>query len=147
MFERILIANRGEVAARVARTCGRIGADTVALHEPGEEGAVHVQACDEAFAIEAGKHKDARTIVEAAVATGCQAIHAGYGLFDGDPTLASRGLEKGIVVVEPAKEMVDELSAAAARVQAAMTGKVFSQAELDTVLRYREEYRAKNAKR
>jgi TRAP-type C4-dicarboxylate transport system substrate-binding protein len=52
-------------------------------------------------------------------------------------------LKKGIVVVEPAKEMVDELSAAAARVQAAMTGKVFSQAELDTVLRYREEYRAK----
>lgn len=55
-------------------------------------------------------------------------------------------LKKGIVVVEPAKEMVDELSAAAAGVQAAMTGKVFSQAELDTVVRHRDEYRAKNTK-
>lgn len=55
-------------------------------------------------------------------------------------------LKKGIVVVEPAKEMVDELSAAAAGVQAAMTGKVFSKTELDTVLRYRDEYRAKNAR-
>jgi TRAP-type C4-dicarboxylate transport system substrate-binding protein len=55
-------------------------------------------------------------------------------------------LKRGIVTVEPAKEMVDELFAAASNVQAAMTGKVFSKDELDTVLRYRDEYRAKNAK-
>ena len=82
MFERILVANRGEVAARVARTCGRIGADTVALFEPGEEEAMHVQACDEAVAIELGAHRSPRVIVAAAVAARCTAIHPGYGLFD-----------------------------------------------------------------
>lgn len=106
MFERILIANRGEVAARVARTCGRIGADTVGLFEPGEEDAVHVQACDESFGIGAGEHRSARVIVDAAIAAKCTAIHAGYGLFDGDPSLASRGLEKGIVIVGPAPDAI-----------------------------------------
>jgi len=52
-------------------------------------------------------------------------------------------VKKGIVVVEPAKDMVDELTAAAANVQAAMLGKVFSKDELDTVLRYRDEFRSK----
>lgn len=55
-------------------------------------------------------------------------------------------LKKGIVIVEPAKEMVDELSAAAAGVQAEMTGKVYSKDELDMVIKYRDEYRANHAK-
>ncbi len=55
-------------------------------------------------------------------------------------------VKKGITIVEPAKEMVDELTAAAAGVQAEMTGKVFSKDELEMVIRYRDEYRAKKAK-
>ncbi len=55
-------------------------------------------------------------------------------------------VKKGLVIVEPAKEMVDELTAAAAGVQAQMTGKVYSKDELDMVIRYRDEYRAKTAK-
>ncbi|CAN5736716.1 hypothetical protein BH11MYX3_BH11MYX3_16400 [soil metagenome] len=55
-------------------------------------------------------------------------------------------IKKGIIIVEPAKEMVDELTAAAAGVQAEMTGKVYSKEELEMVIRYRDEYRAKKAK-
>lgn len=106
MFERILIANRGEVAARVARTCGRIGADTVTLHEPGEEQAAHVQASDESVAIEPGAHRDPKAIVAAALAARCTAIHAGYGLFDGDPALASLGARHGITVVGPPPDAI-----------------------------------------
>jgi TRAP-type C4-dicarboxylate transport system substrate-binding protein len=55
-------------------------------------------------------------------------------------------IKKGIQIVEPSKDMVTELTAAAAAVQTAMIGKVYSQEELDMVLKYRAEYRAKNAK-
>lgn len=124
MFERILIANRGEVAARVARTCGRIGADTVALHEPGEEQAAHVQACDEAAPIEVGGHRDPRAIVAAALRARCSAIHPGYGLFDADPSLASLGAACGLTVIGPPPDAIalyrDRAAVRAAAVEAGL---------------------------
>jgi acetyl/propionyl-CoA carboxylase alpha subunit len=119
MFEKILVANRGEVAARVARTCRRIGADTVAVHVEGEEDAVHVQACDAwvrvgpprdpAGGASAGvpvsaSYADVGALIGAARESGCAALHPGYGLLDDDPML-SRGCEKaGIAFVGPSPE-------------------------------------------
>lgn len=141
MFERILIANRGEVAARVARTCGRIGADTVALYEPGEEHAVHVQACDEAVAIEPGTYRDPVAIVAAALAARCTAIHPG-GLFDADPSLASLGARHGIAVVGPSPDAIalyrDRPAVRAAAIEAGLRVLAGS----DDVLRSADEVRA-----
>jgi acetyl/propionyl-CoA carboxylase alpha subunit len=110
MFERILIANRGEVAARLARTLRRLGADTVALCAAGEESSVHVQACDTHVLLASSQHpdpyRDLGAVVRAAKESGCQAVHAGYGLFDRGPELA-RSLERaGIVHVGPAPDLV-----------------------------------------
>jgi acetyl/propionyl-CoA carboxylase alpha subunit len=103
MFNKILVGNRGEVAARVARTCRRIGADTVAVHADGEEDAVHVQACDASVRVGPAALRDSygsvSALIEAARATSCSALHPGYGLFDDDPELARACEKAGIVYV------------------------------------------------
>lgn len=114
MFEKILVANRGEVAARVARTCRRIGADTVAVFADGEQEAVHVQACDEAVRIGPPRENGATPVrdsyanvpalVGAAREKGCAALHPGYGLTDDDPTLARACEKAGIAFVGPSPE-------------------------------------------
>lgn len=107
MFEKILVANRGEIAARVARTCRRIGADTVAMCAEGEEESVHVQACDEAAAIgPAEGHASAELVVATALANGCQAIHPGYGLFDESLELPRRAEAAGIALIGPSAETI-----------------------------------------
>lgn len=110
MFEKILVANRGEVAARVARTCRRIGADTVAVYADGDEDAVHVQACDAAVRVGpasvAESYDSVRALIAAAKETGCQALHPGYGILEGDPTLASECEKNGIAFVGPPPELL-----------------------------------------
>jgi acetyl/propionyl-CoA carboxylase alpha subunit len=110
MFERVLVANRGEIGARLARTLRRLGADTVAVCIAGEEGSVHVQACDTHVVLPdvpgRDPYRDVATIVRAARDTGCQAVHAGYGLFDHGPELA-RAVEKaGLTHIGPAPELL-----------------------------------------
>ena len=107
MFEKILVANRGEVAARVARTCRRIGADTVAVHAEGEDDAVHVQACDASVRLESpAGYDDPDTLIAAATSTGCVALHPGYGRRDLDPTLSYACERAGITFVGPPPEML-----------------------------------------
>lgn len=109
MFERILIANRGEIAARLARTLRRLGADTVAVCLAGEESSVHVQACDTHVLLTselADPYRDLAAIVRAAKESGCQAVHAGYGLFDHSPELARQIERAGLVHVGPSPELV-----------------------------------------
>ena len=83
MFEKILIANRGEIAVRVARTCKRLGIRTVAVYSEADAGALHVSVCDEAHLIGAAAAREsylrADRILEVAKRTGAQAIHPGYG--------------------------------------------------------------------
>lgn len=110
MFEKILIANRGEVAARVARTCRRIGADTVAVYADGEEDAAHVQACDDAVRVGpapvAESYASVPALIAAARAKGCQAIHPGYGLLEGDPMLARACELAGIAYIGAPPELL-----------------------------------------
>jgi len=83
MFTKILIANRGEIACRVAATCARLAIKTVAVYSDADAHAKHVAACDEAVHIGGSAPKDSylrwERIIEAAQATGAQAIHPGYG--------------------------------------------------------------------
>lgn len=105
MFEKILVAGRGEIAARVARTCRRLGADTVATCADGEEESVHAQACDAVAKIGPSEgHGRADLIVATAIAHGCQAIHPGYGTFDESLDLPRLAERAGIALVGPSAE-------------------------------------------
>ena len=83
MFKKILIANRGEIACRVAATAKRLAIRTVAVYSDADANAGHVAACDEAVHIGGSAPRDSYLrwdrIIEAAKATGAQAIHPGYG--------------------------------------------------------------------
>jgi acetyl/propionyl-CoA carboxylase alpha subunit len=81
MFKKVLIANRAEVASRIARTCKRLGAETVAVYSDADVDAVHCHACDEAVRIGPAplpeSYHNIAAILEAADSTGAAAIHPG----------------------------------------------------------------------
>ena len=83
MFDKILVANRGEIACRVAATARRMGVRTVAVYSDADAHAKHVAACDEAVHIGGASPKESYLrgdrIIEVALATGAQAVHPGYG--------------------------------------------------------------------
>jgi 3-methylcrotonyl-CoA carboxylase alpha subunit len=105
MFQKILIANRGEIAVRVARTARRLGIATVAVHSDADARARHVLACDEAVAIGPAPVSEsylrADRILAAARATGAQAIHPGYGFLSENPGFADAVAAAGLVFIGP----------------------------------------------
>lgn len=106
LFDRILIANRGEVALRVARTCRRLGVDTVAVHVAPDAGAPHVEACDEAVEIgdDPRAYRNGVALLKIAQEKEVQAIHPGYGLLADEPVFAGEVEAAGLVFVGPAAE-------------------------------------------
>ncbi len=105
MFKKILIANRGEIACRVAATAARMAIRTVAVYSDADAGAKHVQACDEAVHIGASAPKDSylrwEKIIEVALATGAQAIHPGYGFLSENEAFARACATAGLVFIGP----------------------------------------------
>ncbi len=105
MFKKILIANRGEIACRVAATAQRMAIRTVAVYSDADAGAKHVQACDEAVHIGGSAPKDSylrwEKIIEVALATGAQAIHPGYGFLSENEAFAKACAEAGLVFIGP----------------------------------------------
>ncbi|HSV71093.1 MAG TPA: biotin carboxylase N-terminal domain-containing protein [Methylibium sp.] len=105
MFKKMLIANRGEIACRVAATARRLGIATVAVYSDADANARHVQACDEAVRIGAAAARDsylqADRILAAARATGAQAVHPGYGFLSENAGFAQACADAGIVFIGP----------------------------------------------
>ncbi len=105
MFDRILIANRGEIACRVARTARRMGIRTVAVYSDADVGAMHVAACDEAHRIgpppPRESYLDGTAILAVAKATGAQAIHPGYGFLSENADFATAVAAAGLVFIGP----------------------------------------------
>ncbi|MBA4213121.1 MAG: 3-methylcrotonyl-CoA carboxylase [Polaromonas sp.] len=105
MFTKILIANRGEIACRVAATARRLGVRTVAVYSDADASAKHVAACDEAVHIGGSAPKDSylqwERIIEAAKATGAQAIHPGYGFLSENDAFATACANAGIAFIGP----------------------------------------------
>jgi len=105
MFKKILIANRGEIACRVAATARRLGVKTVAVYSEADAQAQHVAACDEAVHIGGSAPKDSylrwERIIEAAKATGAQAVHPGYGFLSENEEFAQACANAGLVFIGP----------------------------------------------
>jgi 3-methylcrotonyl-CoA carboxylase alpha subunit len=105
MFKKILIANRGEIACRVAATARRMAVKTVAVYSDADMYAKHVNACDEAVHIGGSAPKDSylrwERIIEAAKATGAQAIHPGYGFLSENEEFAKACADAGLVFIGP----------------------------------------------
>src|SRR5574343_472733 len=105
MFKKILIANRGEIACRVAATARRLGVKTVAVYSEADARARHVQACDEAALIGGPATKDSylqwQRIIDAAKATGAEAVHPGYGFLSENEEFAQACTAHGLVFIGP----------------------------------------------
>ena len=105
MFTKILIANRGEIACRVAATCARLAIKTVAVYSDADANAKHLAACDEAVYIGGSAPKDSylrwEKIIAAAQATGAQAIHPGYGFLSENEEFANACAAAGLVFIGP----------------------------------------------
>ncbi|RZI44567.1 acetyl/propionyl/methylcrotonyl-CoA carboxylase subunit alpha [Herbaspirillum sp. HC18] len=105
MFTKILIANRGEIACRVAATAHRLGVKTVAVYSEADANAKHVAVCDESVLIGPAPAKEsylrADKIIEVALATGAQAIHPGYGFLSENEEFAEACAKAGLVFIGP----------------------------------------------
>jgi len=113
MFKKILIANRGEIACRVAATARRLGVQTVAVYSDADAQAKHVSACDEAIHIGGSAPKDSylqwARIIAAAQATGAQAIHPGYGFLSENADFARACAAAGVVFIGPPAAAIEAM--------------------------------------
>ena len=113
MFNKILIANRGEIACRVAATAKRLGVKTVAVYSDADAQAKHVAVCDEAVHIGGSAPKDSylrwERIIDAAKATGAQAIHPGYGFLSENEDFAKACADAGLVFIGPPASAINAM--------------------------------------
>ena len=111
MFTKVLVANRGEIACRVIRTCKRLGIATVAIYSDADAAAPHVRLADEAVRVGPPPVKDSYlqidAIVDAARSTGAQAIHPGYGLLSEKRAFAEAVAAAGITFIGPPPAVLD----------------------------------------
>ncbi len=111
MFTKILIANRGEIACRVIRTCRRLGIPTVAIHSAAEGGPLHADLADQAVTLPdspnpIAAYLDVDNIISIARANGADAIHPGYGLLSENPDLADACAQSGVTFVGPPTSVI-----------------------------------------
>ncbi|HEY9068759.1 MAG TPA: acetyl-CoA carboxylase biotin carboxylase subunit [Candidatus Ozemobacteraceae bacterium] len=113
MFGKILIANRGEIAVRVIRTCRRLGIRTVAVFSEVDRNALHVQLADEAYCIGPARpdlsYLNIPNILSVAHATQCEAIHPGYGFLSENPTFAEIAQKCGFVFIGPGHRAMERM--------------------------------------
>ncbi|HET8872244.1 MAG TPA: biotin carboxylase N-terminal domain-containing protein, partial [Gaiellaceae bacterium] len=101
-IEKLLVANRGEIALRVFRTCRELGIGTVAVAAPDDGGSLHARSADET--IEIGSYLHSEDHIRAAMETGASAIHPGYGFLAENPDFAAAVEAAGLVFVGPTPE-------------------------------------------
>ena len=113
MFDKILIANRGEIACRVMTTAHRLGVKTVAVYSDADANANHVQMADEAVLIGpapvAESYLQADRIIQAALDTGAQAIHPGYGFLSENPDFVRKVEQAGLRFIGPTADAIDAM--------------------------------------
>lgn len=118
MINKILIANRGEIAIRIARAAAGLKIKTVTVYSSDDNGSLHISTADQAFLLEgigAAAYLDMEQLISIARASGCDAIHPGYGFLSENPDFARRCHEEGLIFIGPRSELLelfgDKLSA------------------------------------
>ena len=110
MFQRILIANRGEIAVRILRACRELGVDTVAVYSSADADALHVQLATQAVCIGPAKAADSYLNVDALLTvarqTGCDALHPGYGFLSENAEFAQRCADLGLTFIGPSGDVI-----------------------------------------
>ncbi len=110
MFDKILIANRGEIACRVIDTCRKLGVRTVAMHSDADANARHVALADEAVSLGGNTPSESYlridAVIEAALRTGAQAIHPGYGFLSENPDFVDALEAEGLVFIGPSAKAI-----------------------------------------
>ena len=113
MFEKILIANRGEIAVRIIRACRELGIKSVAVYSEADRDALHTQLADEAVCIGPApsqkSYLDIKSIISAAVITKANAIHPGFGFLSENPTFAQVCEDSNIILIGPTSEMIESM--------------------------------------
>ena len=110
MFQKILIANRGEIALRVLRACKELGIPTVAVHSTADADAMHVRLADESVCIgpnpSAQSYLSIPAIISACEITGAEAIHPGYGFLSENAAFAQALEDHGITFIGPSAQHI-----------------------------------------
>ncbi len=113
MIEKILIANRGEIAVRIIRTCKEMGIATVAVYSTADRASLHASLADESVCIGGPLSKDSylnmNAIIQAACNTGCDAIHPGFGFLSENSAFARLVEECGLIFIGPSAKLIDLL--------------------------------------
>ncbi|MGE5797158.1 MAG: biotin carboxylase N-terminal domain-containing protein, partial [Ignavibacteria bacterium] len=113
MFKKILIANRGEIALRIIRTCRELGIKTVAVYSEADRESLHVTFADEAVCIGPPQSKDSYLkiplLISAAHITGADAIHPGYGFLAENASFSEICAESGLKFIGPSPEMINAM--------------------------------------
>ncbi len=127
MLKRVLIANRGEIAVRVIRACRELGVETVAVYSTADENALHAQLATKALCIGPARAADSYlnqdALLSAALASGCDAVHPGYGFLSENPEFADRCAAAGLKFIGPSGGVIRRLgSKSAARTLACQAG-------------------------
>ena len=127
MLKRVLIANRGEIALRVIRACRELDIETVGVYSTADESALHAQIATRSLCVGPARAADSYlnqdAILSAALATGCDAIHPGYGFLSENPDFADRCVEAGLKYIGPSGDVIRKMgSKAAARTLAQQAG-------------------------
>ncbi|MEU6088924.1 biotin carboxylase N-terminal domain-containing protein [Streptomyces sp. NPDC047085] len=114
MISTLLVANRGEIACRIFRTCGELGIRTVAVHSDADENALHARVADTAVrlpgATPAETYLRGDLIVKAALAAGADAVHPGYGFLSENPDFARAVLDAGLIWIGPPPEAIEAMA-------------------------------------
>jgi len=109
LIRKILIANRGEIAVRIARACAEMSIRSAAVYADADRHGLHVKKADEAYSLgpdTVSGYLNAHRIVNLAVATGCDAIHPGYGFLSENPQLAEICVKRGVIFIGPDAEAI-----------------------------------------
>jgi acetyl/propionyl-CoA carboxylase alpha subunit len=113
MFSKILVANRGEIAARIIKTCQKLGVSTVAVYSEADRDAMHTRMADQAVCIgppaATESYLNIDAIMDACRSTGAEAIHPGYGFLSENNELAQRCKTDGVVFIGPGEEVLNQM--------------------------------------
>ena len=113
MFKKILVANRGEIALRIIRACKELGISTVAVYSEADRDSLPVRSADEAVCVgpapATGSYLNIANIISAAVITGAEAIHPGYGFLSESSNFARLVEEQGMIFIGPSPEAIEKM--------------------------------------